>query len=146
MGLKPSFKTARAYVDTNIFIYAVEGVREPARMLFAAIEAGEIVAVTSELTVAELLVAPLRQGQASIVDLYLELLTPGSSPNLLIVPVDRLVLVRSAQHRAERGGRLPDAIHVATALAAHCQFILSEDRTLALPHALPRRSLTDILE
>ncbi len=51
----------RVYFDTGVFIYALED--EPATQaqmlpLFAALDAGEVEVVTSELTLAEVLVVP----------------------------------------------------------------------------------------
>ncbi len=46
----------RIYIDTNIFIYAVEGYSEfvePLTSFFSAIDNSELEAVTSELTLAE---------------------------------------------------------------------------------------------
>ena len=53
------------YLDTNIFIYALEGYPKfiaSVRALFAAIDEGRIRAVTSELTLAESLVKPMMDG------------------------------------------------------------------------------------
>ncbi len=54
--------SGRVYLDTNIFIYALEGYptfRAVLTTLFAALDRGDLVAVTSELTLAEALVKPL---------------------------------------------------------------------------------------
>jgi predicted nucleic acid-binding protein len=55
MGLATELKGKRVYLDANIFIYALNGFAPYAAAiteLFTAIDAGEVVAVTSELTVA----------------------------------------------------------------------------------------------
>jgi predicted nucleic acid-binding protein len=123
-----------AYLDTNLFIYAVEGY-EPeeafVRALFLALEGGEFAAVTSELTLAEVLVRPFALGREDVAATYIELLRP--SERLAVVPVDRAVLVEAARQRAALGIRLPDAIHVATALASGCGAFLTNDRRLKLP-------------
>ena len=57
------------YLDTNIFIYAVEGYApEEAflRELFAALEDGRFTAVTSELSLAEVLVKPFELGREDV--------------------------------------------------------------------------------
>lgn len=54
--------TGRLSLDTNIFIYALEGypvLRPTLTQLFERIDHGAIQAVTSELTLAEVLVKPL---------------------------------------------------------------------------------------
>lgn len=53
---------SRVYLDTNIFIYAVEGYpkfQPELNVLFEAFDDGTLKAITSELTLAEVLVKPL---------------------------------------------------------------------------------------
>jgi hypothetical protein len=61
------------YLDTNIIIYAVEGYEThaaPIKSLLQGLTEREIIAVTSELTVAEVLVKPKRDGNAKLEDAY----------------------------------------------------------------------------
>jgi predicted nucleic acid-binding protein len=131
-----------AYLDTNLFIYAVEGY-EPeqdfVRELFAALDRGEFAAATSELTLAELLVKPFELGREDVVSAYTELLRP--SDRLAVVPVDRLILIEAARQRAALGMLMPDAIHVATAVATGCEVFLTNDRRLKLPSTLSAKLL-----
>jgi hypothetical protein len=58
------------YLDTNIFIYTVEGYApEEAflRELLAALEDGRFTAITSELSLAEVLVKPFELGREDVV-------------------------------------------------------------------------------
>jgi predicted nucleic acid-binding protein len=130
------------YLDTNIFIYTVEGyVPEAAilRELFAALEDGRFTAVTSELSLAEVLVKPFELGHEDVAAAYTELLT--SSDRLAVLPIDRAILVEAARQRAALGMRMPDAIHVATALATGCELFLTNDRPLKLPPGLTKELL-----
>jgi len=130
------------YLDTNIFIYAVEGYAPEAvflRELFAALEEGRFAAITSELSLAEVLVKPFELGREDVVATYTELVAP--SERLTIVPVDRAILIEAARQRAALGMRMPDAIHVATALAAGCALFLTNDRRLRLPPGLTKELL-----
>jgi len=55
-------KGERIYLDTNIFIYALEAYPEfvsALTSLFVAIDEGKLRAVTSELTLAEVLIKPM---------------------------------------------------------------------------------------
>lgn len=52
------------------------------------------------------------------------------------MPVDRSILVAAARLRAQLTLRLPDAIHVATALAADCELFVSNDRRVRLPDSM----------
>lgn len=59
----------RVYLDTNVFIYAIEGYPDFVDALdefFGSIEAGELRDFTSELTLAEVLVRPLMDGNLEI--------------------------------------------------------------------------------
>jgi predicted nucleic acid-binding protein len=134
MARLSKLRGATVYLDTNLFIYAVEGYPPEeafVRELFEALERGELAAATSELALAEALVRPFALGWKDIAAIYAELLSP--SDRLAVVPVDRTVLVEAARQRAALGLRMPDAIHVASALAAGCGVFLTNDRRLRLP-------------
>ncbi len=127
----------RVYFDANIIIYAVEGYSpyiDQIRALMAAVNTGEIIAVTSELTLAEVLVKPLKDQNPAIQQAYRTFLTPTAAFD--VVSVSRRVLEDAAQWRATTKLKLPDAIHLATALHHQCDSFLSNDdgfRLLGLP-------------
>jgi predicted nucleic acid-binding protein len=127
--------SGRIYLDTNIFIYALEGYpvfRTVLTTLFNALDRGELMAVTSELTLAEVLVKPLLDRHAERQAAYLQVLQP--SPSLHMAPVSRDVLLAAARLRAETGLKLPDAIHAATAQLMGCeQFLTNDARVTSLP-------------
>jgi predicted nucleic acid-binding protein len=128
------------YLDTNIFIFALEAepVFGPAcSKLLHAVDTGEILAVTSELTLAEVLVKPLQAGNAELAKRFSSIVAES---RLGLRPVSRSILYRSAEIRALHGGRLADAIHVATAVEAGCGFIVSEDLRIRTPPGLERVS------
>ena len=118
----------RIYLDANVFIYALEGfpAYAPAlRSLFEAIDRGEILAATSELTLAEVLVKPIRARNEELQRAYLEAIR--ERVGLRVAPVSRGVLVDAAALRARDLLRLPDGIHVATASAERCGALLTND-------------------
>ena len=123
------------YFDANVFIAAFESTgahSDHAWWVIRAIEAGEIVARTSELTLAELLVKPLERGMQDLVEAYKAMIATG--PNFEVRPVSRDILIEAAAVRAQRASvRLPDAVHIATARSASCGFFVSEDRRLPMP-------------
>jgi predicted nucleic acid-binding protein len=97
-----------------------------------AVEKGEILAGTSEITLAEILVKPVERGQTDLVDGYEKMIVSGT--HFAVVPVRRDILVNAAGLRARRGSiRLPDAVHIATAQALACAFFISNDRRMPLP-------------
>lgn len=118
----------KVYLDTNIIIYAVEGFADLAnqiRALLTAMDAAEIVALTSELTVAEVLVKPFKDGNQSAQQAYRTFLTP--TPALQLVSVSRTILEEAARLSATTPLRLPDAIHLATANLNGCDSFLTND-------------------
>ena len=108
--------------------------------LLGLIEEGTITAFTSELTLAECLAKPFEEGRDDIVQAYEEFLTP--SPLLTVLPVERDILVDTARMQALLSLRLPDAIHVATALAAGCEVVISNDKRLKVPAGLVLQPMT----
>ena len=125
----------RIYLDTNIFIAAFER-RDAVSDRLAGVfstglgRAGRLF-VTSELTISELLVVPLRDGNRALTSYYSDVLSENEW--LHVHPVAKPILVSAAGLRADRKGlRLPDAIHLATALASGCTHFLTEDNGLAL--------------
>src|SRR5262245_64686788 len=127
----------RVYADANIIIYAVEGFvayLDQIRALMTAMNTGEIIVVTSELTLAEVLVKPLKDQNPAIQHAYKAFLAPTQV--LEVVPISRDILEEAAQWRATTKLKLPDAIHLATALRSKCDSFLTNDdvfRSLGLP-------------
>jgi predicted nucleic acid-binding protein len=123
----------RVYLDTNLFIYAVEEIvpfAEQIHPLFQAADQGEIVLVTSLLALAETLVMPYRREDELLVTTYRDLFTHPPS-GLLVAPLNATILEQAAKLRADNTSlRLPDAIHLATAQSARCDMFLTNDKRL----------------
>jgi len=122
----------RIYLDTNVFIAAYENEHSPsdhAWRILTAIENGEFFGVTSELTLAELLVRPIEQSNYELAQQYQDVISPATGFD--VPTIDREVLIEAATLRAVRKSlRLPDAVHVATARLYDCTHIISDDRRL----------------
>jgi predicted nucleic acid-binding protein len=100
-------------------------------------------AVTSELTMLEVLVIPLRRGDPHEEERCRQILAPRSW--LRLIPVSMVILEKAAHLRAASVGlRTPDAIHLATAIAASCEAFLTNDRRMR-PTAPPSVVLLDDL-
>lgn len=131
--------TSLVYVDTNLFISALEGpcaVSDHAWLILEAIEAGEIVGATSELTLAEVLVHPLRCGDERLIESYEAMI--ASSPVFTVLPVGREILVAAARLRAVHAAlRLPDAIHLASAQRMGADHFVTRDARLAAISPIP---------
>ena len=119
------------YLDANVFVYALEG--EPALRALAlsvldAVDTGEVVACTGEITLAEVLVAPYRQGNAGLAAAYETLLGPRSPVD--VFPTTAQTWRDAARLRSQTALRLPDAVHLATALQAGADVFLTHDHRL----------------
>lgn len=126
----------RIYLDTNVFIDTFEGrgaVAEALVGLFLAESPGpRQPLVTSELTLSELIVKPLELGRTELVHIYDNWTI--TNEQIEVVPVVRTVLRTAAELRAGDGRlKLPDAIHLATAVAVGCTHFLSRDIRLNTP-------------
>ena len=127
----PSDKTL--YLDSNILIYAVETAYPEAPSsvalvgLFQSVQSKLARVLTSQLTLSEVLVLPLREGNQGLEQTYRRLLR--GSPNFGVSPVTLPILERSADLRARyKGIKLADAIHLATAIECSCHSFLTADK------------------
>ena len=144
MGKVSDLHGFRVYLDANVFIYHLEATPAYSAVvcaIFDGCDRGLLRAVTSELTLAEVLVAPLRKADQALVAAYEAMLT--ASPKLEVVPVDRAILVEASRLRAASSLRLPDAIHAATARGGACDAFVTNDAhlqsALGMPVALLNR-------
>jgi predicted nucleic acid-binding protein len=136
MGLVTLLQGRRVYLDTNIFVYALNGFPDYAAILtqlFDSLEAGTFTAVTSELALAEVLVIPFRHNDAAEEDRCRSIF--AVRPGFELLPVNMNILERMARMRAGVPTvRTPDAIHAATAQFAACHvFLTNDDRLKTLP-------------
>jgi predicted nucleic acid-binding protein len=129
------------YIDANPFIYVIEGgdtIAAPIKALFASLRERPGLAVTSELTLAEVLPkAPLPKHRRSYFNLMIW------SGIIDLRPVSRAILIETADYRkaaatkradgSDTMPKLPDAIHVVTAIRSGCKNFLSSDARIKLP-------------
>jgi predicted nucleic acid-binding protein len=117
------------YLDTNILISLFEG-QHPRQLTLRAfmnlaIGSGNVAFHTSALSFSELLVKPYRTKDEVLAQHYLQL--ARSTDWLTVHQVAPIVIETAAALRAGTSLRLPDAIHVATAMLADCDHILTFD-------------------
>jgi predicted nucleic acid-binding protein len=129
----------RIYLDTNFFIRFVESEDSGLLRVVESAVSGLFELFTSELSLAEVLVGPLKFDDHALAAYYEEFLTTDDT--LQVVPIDRTILRETARIRAQLGTRTPDAIHCATALKAECSVFLSSDARLRMPAGLIRVAL-----
>lgn len=121
----------RVYVDSNVFIYSVEGVPAtagPAKELIRFLRAQRGLMFTSEIALAEVLAPSKRRGAWPLHvkrRVYLDLLIWSGAVTLL--PVTREILIRTADLRRMTRLKLPDAIHLVSAIRHDCKFLVTGD-------------------
>lgn len=129
------------YLETNVFM-AVEGTYEtaaPAKELIEALRRRRGLAVTSEITLAEVLAPPQRPDALPLHlkrRLYLDLLVWSGFINL--VSVSGGLLMETAALRSVARLKLPDAIHVVTAIQRQCSYLVSADKGIRTPTSMTR--------
>ena len=136
----------RIALDTNVFIYQVEAhpryvvLTDP---VFAWLERLGHTAVTSTITMTELLVQPYRDSSEHGINQFYALLS--TYPNLVWIAPDLEVADIAARLRATHRLRTPDALQAATAIQAHVTGLVTNDpdfgriagiETLVLDHLL----------
>ena len=130
-GMTDKDTVPRFYLDANVFIYAIEGnsdVADPLLQLFDRLRAGRGIGITSELTLAEVLPKRSSVQRRNYINMIVW------SRIFDLHPVSRDILIETAEYREYAGmPKLPDAIHVVTAIRAECQTVLSADLRLKLP-------------
>jgi predicted nucleic acid-binding protein len=124
---------SRLYVDANILIHLVEhsdGLAAALTDLFTAQTSGRPFLVTSELTLAEVLVGPYRATNDRLIDRDDAATIPNSQ--LDVGPVVRPVLWYAAVLRSQYNSlKTPNAIHVSTAIGMQFSHFLTADKRLA---------------
>jgi len=145
MGTLSFPASSLVYVDAQIIIYSIEkfpnyfSTLEP---MWLKLKESEIRLVTSELTLLETLVMPLRQNNTTLVQTYEQLLL---SADIQLIPVSQKILRDAATLRSSINLKTPDAIHATTALSANCAFFLTNDRAFRNVLKLPTLILDDVI-
>jgi predicted nucleic acid-binding protein len=133
------------YIDTMTVIYTVE--RYPAywpllEPMWQTAQTGAIEIVSSELTLLETLVGPLKSGNPVLEKAFEQALL-GTEMRLL--PITQAILREAARLRATTKLQTPDALHAATAKAAGCGLFVTNDVAFRGVTSLQSVILDDLL-
>jgi predicted nucleic acid-binding protein len=137
---------AIVYIDTAIVIYTLEGNEnylaslEP---LWVKFQSGDIELMTSELTLMEVLVQPLKINNLELAADYEEFLTDST---IQLLPISRAILKNAAQLRSIKNIKTPDAIHASTAIQHSCTIFLTNDRGFQNTPGLPVMILDQVIQ
>lgn len=138
-------RSKRAYIDTNIFIYLFEDHPKYQVKISELIEHLDEIGcdlVTSEFTMAECLVKPFADDDDKSISAYEENLQ--SSEFLTVEPVTREVLINASMLRGKVGNKMPDSIHLSTALISKCDLFIGNDKKLKTTNKLASIILSDL--
>jgi predicted nucleic acid-binding protein len=121
----------RAYLDTNCIIYFVEHhpvwcPKVVARITSIRSNKAEI--AVGDLARAECLVGPFKNGNTGLEARYRSFF---SDPDIDVLGITAAVCERAARLRAVHPFKLPDALHLATAIEHGCGLFLTADAKLA---------------
>jgi predicted nucleic acid-binding protein len=114
------------YLDSNLYISVLSKDRVSALVveLFSKAESKKVQLTSSALVYGEVLNAGSAANHNDVVQ-FLDVLP------VTYAPLDKLIMVQAAKLRIENTAlKLPDAIHLATAIIGQCDMFLSEDKQL----------------
>jgi predicted nucleic acid-binding protein len=118
-------------IDTSIIIYFMESNPLYDNLIsnvFQRISNGSLLGITSIITLIEVLIHPIRQGNTRLQKQYRDLLL--NSDNFYTVTVDSSIAELAAQIRSYYNIHIPDAIQIATAKVTGCEVFLTNDINL----------------
>lgn len=131
MELSRLLKGKTVFIDTAPLIFFIEknprysAIIKPA---VALIDSGQAKGLTSTITLLEVLVLPLRDGNKKLADAYRSILL--SSKNLETCEISNAISEKAAVLRAKYGFKTPDSIQLATAIIRRVDYFLTNDLAL----------------
>lgn len=147
MGLVDELRGLSICIDTAPIIYFIE--KHPKylnilRPIFVEIDSGNIEAITSTITLLEVLVHPFRTKNETLAEEYREILL--YSENLTTFEVFHEVSETSSRLRAEYSIKTPDAIQIAVGILYGATKFLTNDPDLKKVSDIEVLVLDDFLE
>ncbi len=131
MGLIERLQSSIVSIDTSVFIYFIERNQMYINMVkpvFASIDRGVIRAVTSTITLLEVLVHPIRIGNDVLAEKYRNILL--HSDNIMTYGISNEISEIASGLRAKYSIRTPDALQIATGIHYKADYFLSNDADL----------------
>ena len=131
MELGRILKGKTVFIDTAPLIFFIE--KNPkysaiVKPVVALIDSGQAKGLTSTITLLEVLVLPLREGNKKLADAYRSILL--SSKNLETCEISNAISEKAAALRAKYGFKTPDSIQLATAIIRRMDYFLTNDLAL----------------
>lgn len=110
--------------------------------LMEAVIAHQVAAITSVLTLVEVLTGSFRRGDEIRSRRYLN--TFEETEGIEVLDVDHEIAIEAVRLRSRYGLRTPDAIHVATGVAAGASAFVTTDRRLSVVREIEVRVLRPV--
>lgn len=136
----------RVYIDANVFIYFLDKhdtYFELVSHFFQACVKREIFGTTGDAAVAEVMVGPYRQDNPALAARFKRFFAQKNF--LTIIGHDRAVFDAAAMLVARKRLKFIDALHLATAVQAGCQYLITNDAGISSSEGIEVISLADIL-
>jgi predicted nucleic acid-binding protein len=132
------------YLDANGFIYSVERIEPYCTILdrlWQATKDQQVMVITSELTLLEVMVKPLKTQNTALIAAFNAILR--DSPDVQMVSITQSVLEEAAMLRATLNLKTPDALHAATAIQQKCSLFVTNDKGFKQITGLPVTVLSE---
>lgn len=131
MELSRRFKNKTLFLDTAPIIYFIEKnprYNELLKIIISLIDSKSAKGVTSTVTLLEVLVKPLRDGNKKLAEKYKTILL--SANGLLSIEITHEISIQAAGLRALYNIRTPDSIQLAAAIVLKADYFITNDHAL----------------
>ena len=131
MELSKLLRGKIVFLDTAPLIYFIEKNNryfDVVKPIVALIDSQQSNGMSSSITLLEVLVLPLREGNKKLADKYKAILL--SSSGLETCEISHAISGRAAMIRAKYGFKTPDSIQLATAIIRKADYFLTNDAAL----------------
>ena len=118
----------RVYFDTNAIIYFLEQnvqFYDVVLEIFKLIGTDDISALTSEFTLTEILIKPIRENERALIQNIKDLLLDREF--FTLTETSESLFIKAAETGGAKGLRPADAIQFTSALENHCHFFVTND-------------------
>jgi len=126
-----NFKEKLVFLDTAPLIYFIEGhsqYQKKLKRLFALNDAGYFKFLSSPITLLEVLVKPLKEGENKIVEQYKRILINAEGIDIFDITIP--ITIKAAEIRAKYNLHTPDTLQIATAIERQAEYFLTNDLRL----------------
>jgi predicted nucleic acid-binding protein len=128
MGLINTLIGKKIFIDTAPLIYFIEEHPYYSPVLYELFNRPQYQFISSVVTLTEVLVLPLREGNQDLARKYEAILI--HSPSIILADINIEIAKITAQLRAEYTLKTPDAIQLATAISYSADYFLTNDKHL----------------